>query len=156
MRTHAFFFFVANAIVLSRFIRGHWTMCWQGGWVCACAQNRDILFVFSQIIYIVHHRLSNIIVQLGKVVLNCTRYTSSQKIRTKSDGSSWKHEKLNVANVNKEKHGGNYEIGIWQLADKEGVCVGEFILSPHSSAVHYAEFNHRSITDNCWTSYWSK
>jgi hypothetical protein len=30
MRTHAFFFFVANAIVLSRVFRGHWSMCWQG------------------------------------------------------------------------------------------------------------------------------
>jgi hypothetical protein len=95
------------------------------------AQNRRILFVFSHNFDIIHHRLSNIIVQLGKVVPNCTRYTSSQKIRTKSDGSSWKQEKLNVANVNKEKHGGNYEIGIWQLADKERECVGEFILSPH-------------------------
>ena len=27
MRTHAFFFFVANAIVLSRVFRGHWSMC---------------------------------------------------------------------------------------------------------------------------------
>ena len=27
MRTHAFFFFVANAIVLSRIFRGHWSMC---------------------------------------------------------------------------------------------------------------------------------
>jgi hypothetical protein len=30
MRTHAFFFVVANAIVLSRVFRGHWSMCWQG------------------------------------------------------------------------------------------------------------------------------
>jgi hypothetical protein len=27
MRTHAFFFFVANAIVLSHVFRGHWSMC---------------------------------------------------------------------------------------------------------------------------------
>jgi hypothetical protein len=27
MRTHAFFFFVANAVVLSRVFRGHWSMC---------------------------------------------------------------------------------------------------------------------------------
>jgi hypothetical protein len=53
-----------------------------------CAQNRRILFVFSQNFDIIHHRLSKIIVQLGKVVPNCTRYTSSQKIPTKSDGSS--------------------------------------------------------------------
>jgi hypothetical protein len=27
MRIHAFFFFVANAVVLSRVFRGHWSMC---------------------------------------------------------------------------------------------------------------------------------
>jgi hypothetical protein len=29
MRTHAFFFFVANAVVLSRIFHDHWSMCWQ-------------------------------------------------------------------------------------------------------------------------------
>jgi hypothetical protein len=27
MRTHAFFFFVANAVVLSRIFHEHWSMC---------------------------------------------------------------------------------------------------------------------------------
>jgi hypothetical protein len=27
MRTHAVFFFVTNVVVLSRVIRGHWSMC---------------------------------------------------------------------------------------------------------------------------------
>ena len=27
MRTHAFFFFVTNVVVLFRVIRGHWSMC---------------------------------------------------------------------------------------------------------------------------------
>jgi hypothetical protein len=30
MRTHAFCLFVANAIVLSRVFRGHWSICRQG------------------------------------------------------------------------------------------------------------------------------
>ena len=30
MSTYAFFFFVANAVVLSRVVRGHWSMCWLG------------------------------------------------------------------------------------------------------------------------------
>jgi hypothetical protein len=41
-----------------------------------------------------------------------TRYTSSQKNPDQIRRIFLKQEKLNVANVNKEKHGGNYEIGI--------------------------------------------
>jgi len=29
MRTHACFLFVANAVVLYRVFRDHWSMCWQ-------------------------------------------------------------------------------------------------------------------------------
>jgi hypothetical protein len=45
---------------------------------------------------------------------------------------------------------------IQSQAMAESLACSRYDLSPHSSAVHYAGLNHRSITDNCWTSYWSK
>ena len=47
----------------------------------AHVRRTDVSFLYpANNSVIIHHRLSTIIVQLGKVVPNCTRYTSSHKI----------------------------------------------------------------------------
>jgi hypothetical protein len=123
-----------------------------------CCPCKDLEAICSGIksFDIIHHRFTKIIVQLGKVVPNCTRYTSSQTIPDQIRRIFLKTRKAECSQCKQRKTWRQLWYRNLTASRQGGVCVGEFILSPHSSAVHYAGPNHLSITGNCWTSFWSK